>query len=134
MPILLEIALAALILIGACFAFVGSFGLAKLPDFMTRLHAPTKTTTLGVGTMLLASALYFTATERGASLHELLIMVFLFITAPISAHMLAKTHMLRDKSVQDQLPATGGRYGWATLDSAPSHADALPDTTEKASS
>jgi multicomponent K+:H+ antiporter subunit G len=75
---------------GASFALIGSIGLARLPDFFSRLHGPTKATTLGVGGTLVASALYFSIHEDGVSLHELLIMLFLFITAPVSAHLMAK--------------------------------------------
>lgn len=92
---MLEGVIAFLILLGALFALLGSIGLARLPDFFTRLHGPTKATTLGVGAMVIASALYFTATEPGFSLHELTVMVFLFITAPISAHVLAKAALHR---------------------------------------
>ena len=77
------------IILGACFAFIGSLGLLRLPDFMTRLHAPTKNTTLGVGGVIIGSILYFSLTDT-LSLHELLIAIFLFLTAPISAHLLAK--------------------------------------------
>lgn len=80
---------AILIITGATFALIGSLGLIRLPDFMTRLHAPTKNTTLGVGGVILGSVTYFSATS-GLSLHEVLIAVFLFLTAPISAHLLAK--------------------------------------------
>jgi multicomponent K+:H+ antiporter subunit G len=55
-----------------------------------RLHAPTKATTLGVGAILIASAVFFSLTDEGLSLHELLITLFLFITAPVSAHLMAK--------------------------------------------
>lgn len=75
---------------GASFALIGSIGLARLPDFFSRLHGPTKATTLGVGGTLLASSVYFSLHGDGLSLHELLIMFFLFITAPVSAHLLAK--------------------------------------------
>ena len=63
--------------------------------FFTRLHGPTKATTPGVGAMVLASSLYFTATQPGYSLHEIAVMVFLFITAPVSAHLLAKAALHR---------------------------------------
>lgn len=49
MPFVFELIIALLIVLGAIFAFVGSLGLLKLPDLMTRLHAPTKATTLGLG-------------------------------------------------------------------------------------
>lgn len=92
---LVEFVVALLILLGAAFALLGSVGLARLPDFFTRLHGPTKATTLGVGAMVLASAVYFTATQEGFSLHEIAVMLFLFITAPVSAHLLAKAALHR---------------------------------------
>jgi multicomponent K+:H+ antiporter subunit G len=86
----IEFLLAALILLGAGFTFVGSLGLVRFPDFYTRLHAPTKATTLGVGALLIASSVFFSVTGEGLSLHEVLVSLFLFITAPVSAHLLAK--------------------------------------------
>lgn len=85
-----EFLLSALIVIGAAFTFVGSLGLVRFKDFYTRLHAPTKATTLGVGCLLIASSVFFSTTGEALSLHEILVSVFLFITAPISAHLLAK--------------------------------------------
>ena len=85
-----EILLSVLVLAGAAFTFIGSLGLARLEDFYTRLHAPTKASTLGVGCLLIASAIYFSLNGEGFSLHEVLVTLFLFITAPVSAHLLAK--------------------------------------------
>jgi multicomponent K+:H+ antiporter subunit G len=87
---MLDLLLAILILTGALFTLVGSLGLARLPDFYTRLHAPTKATTLGVGSLLIASAVYFSSRGEGVSLHEVLVTLFLFITAPVSAHLLSR--------------------------------------------
>ncbi len=87
---MLELLLSFLILVRAIFTFIGALGLARLPDFYTRLHAPTKATTLGVGSLLIASAIYFSIQGPGVSLHEILVTLFLFITAPVSAHLLAK--------------------------------------------
>ncbi len=87
---MLEVVLSFLILTGAVFTFIGSLGLARLRDFYTRLHGPTKATTLGVGSLLIASALFFGTRGEGVSLHEVLVTLFLFITAPVSAHLLAK--------------------------------------------
>jgi multicomponent K+:H+ antiporter subunit G len=78
------------VLIGACFVLVGSIGLMRFPDFFSRLHAPTKATTLGLGAMLTASMLHFGFSGEGASVHELLIILFLFLSAPVSAHLMAK--------------------------------------------
>jgi len=99
---IVEFVVASLILLGAAFALLGSVGLARLPDFFTRLHGPTKATTLGVGAMVLASAVYFTATQEGFSLHEIAVMLFLFITAPVSAHLLAKAALHRGKDGNDK--------------------------------
>lgn len=77
------------ILLGSVFAFIGSLGLALLPDFFTRLHAPTKNTTLGIGGIVIASIIA-TSVQGTVTLSELLIAIFLFLTAPISAHIMAK--------------------------------------------
>jgi multicomponent K+:H+ antiporter subunit G len=87
---MMDYLLSFLILAGAIFTFIGSLGLARLHDFYTRLHGPTKATTLGVGCLLIASSIYFSHQGEGVSLHEVLITLFLFITAPVSAHLLAK--------------------------------------------
>ncbi len=92
---LAEALLSLLVLVGAFFTFVGSLGLWRLRDFYTRLHGPTKASTLGVGCLLAASAAFFSLTGEGMSLHEILVTLFLFITAPISAHLLAKAALHR---------------------------------------
>jgi multicomponent K+:H+ antiporter subunit G len=111
-----EFAIAALICLGAFFLFVGSLGLAKLPDLMRRLHGPTKATTLGIGSMLIASMLYFILEHKIIAIQELLITTFLFLTAPVTALMVAKTHILRDRRSRKELPPTGRDTGWAVID------------------
>ncbi|QTL03746.1 Na+/H+ antiporter subunit G [Aquabacter sp. L1I39] len=115
MAIVTEALVALLILIGAFFLVVGALGLFRLPDMMRRLHGPTKATTLGIGALLIASMIHFTSLTGRFSVHELLITLFLFLTAPVSAQMLAKAHMLRDRPEQDRLSPTGRPVGWATL-------------------
>lgn len=82
--------LALLLLVSSVFTVVGSVGLVRLSDFFKRLHAPTKATTLGVGSILLVSIFYHPLVVGEYRPRELLITLFLFITAPISAHMMAK--------------------------------------------
>ncbi len=89
----IEALVALFLLAGSLFALVGAIGLYRLPDFFTRLHAPTKATTLGVGGMVIASLIYFSFSSGQVNLHELLITLFLFITAPVSANLLAKAAM-----------------------------------------
>jgi len=92
---LLEGLISILIVVGACFVLVGSIGLIRLEDLYSRLHGPTKATTLGLGAMLIASVLYFTILDGELSLHELLVSIFLFLTAPASAHMLARAGLFK---------------------------------------
>ncbi|THD85117.1 Na+/H+ antiporter subunit G [Aliigemmobacter aestuarii] len=109
-----EILISALLVMAGIFGLVGSFGLLKLPDLMTRLHAPTKATTVGVGGVLIASMAYFLIFEGKLSWHELLITLFLLLTAPITANFIAKAHIHREMTARD-LPVTGTERDWATL-------------------
>lgn len=121
MDFLAEAFVAFLIVVGGIFGLVGSYGLAKLPDTMMRLHAPTKATTLGVGSILIASMSYFLFFENLFSVHELLITLFLFIAAPLTANVIAKAHLHDDRVDPKQLPApdpqaSGQVPGWSTFD------------------
>ncbi len=84
-----------LILLGAGFALIGSIGLVRFPDIFTRLHGPTKATTLGVGGVLLGTILFLILQGETGVIRELLITVFLFLTAPVSAHLIAKAALHR---------------------------------------
>lgn len=95
MTTVMEWLISLLLLVGAFFVLTGSIGLARFPDFFTRLHGPTKATTLGMGGILLASLLYFTGERGELSLHELLVSVFLFMTAPVTAQLLARAALHR---------------------------------------
>ncbi len=105
-------AVALCLLIGAGFALVGTIGLLKFNDSMTRLHAPTKVGTIGIGALLLASMIHSYVFSDG-SLHELLIMAFLFVTAPISANFIAKVNIHRRAC--DTPPAPPLDDTWSTL-------------------
>lgn len=122
---LLELLISLLIIAGSIFIFVGSLGLIRLPSLLTRLHAPTKATTLGIGGILVASMFFFWGFEGTLSVHEVLISVFLFLTAPITAHFIAKAHLHEHDELRDDLPETGRPCGWSTFDEAPDD-DALP--------
>lgn len=91
--VIADVVIAGLLLLGGGFALIGSWGLAKLPSLMSRLHGPTKATTLGVGSCLVASMVYFPVHGGVWTAHELLITLFLFITAPISANLIAKAYL-----------------------------------------
>ena len=93
LPVWADALIALMLVVSASFALLGALALVKLSDFFKRLHGPTKATTLGVGGVLIASCVYFSVRGQGISVHEFLITVFLFLTAPVSAHMLVKAAM-----------------------------------------
>lgn len=93
MDLVIEILLSILLVTGGFFTLVGAIGLARLPDFFTRLHGPTKATTLGVGAIMVSSVIFFSTTGQGLGMTEILITVFLAMTAPVSANMMAKAAM-----------------------------------------
>lgn len=106
----------ACLVVGSIFTLVGAIGLLRFNDGMTRLHAPTKVGTVGVGSLLLASIIHGAVFGNGAW-HEVLIMAFLFVTAPISAHFIAKVHI--HKSACETPPDLPTGEVWATYDVPP---------------
>lgn len=119
-----ELILTILLVIGGIFVLVGSIGLIRLKDFYSRLHAPTKATTVGLGSLLFGSIFYQYFAHGRLSVSELLITLFLVITAPVVAHMLAKVAMHYQvqmidttknqhhvKTARDQLPPNNDASG-----------------------
>ena len=98
------IALTLLLAAGCFFILVGSLGLVKLSEFFKRLHAPTKASTLGVGCVLLTSVGYHAFTGTDPQPRELLLTAFLFITAPVSAHMMAKAALSLHMAERPPMP------------------------------
>ena len=109
MNMALEIIVVAMLAVGSFFMLVGSLGLVKLSEFYKRLHGPTKASTLGVGCILLASIGAHAMAGEGLDLRELLITVFLFITAPVSAHMMARAALAIHPEARPDPPASTGQ-------------------------
>ncbi|MDR2872472.1 MAG: Na+/H+ antiporter subunit G [Xanthomonadaceae bacterium] len=108
---LVAISLAILLLIGSFFILVGAFGLIKLSDFFKRLHTPTKASTLGVGCILVVSVGYHALTGEDPQPRELLVTAFLFVTAPISAHLMAKAALSLKMAQRPPLPEETQQQG-----------------------
>ncbi|NGP43476.1 monovalent cation/H(+) antiporter subunit G [Bacillaceae bacterium SIJ1] len=89
-----EILVSVLILIGCFFLFSGSLGMLRFPDIYNRLHAATKSATLGVIGVLLGSFIYFLAIEGIMSGKLLIGIIFVTLTAPVSAHMIGRSAYL----------------------------------------
>lgn len=84
----MNIAVGLLLLAGAFFAFVAAIGLWRFPDIYSRMHAASKAGTLGSGLVLLALAV--NSADTATLTRALAGFVFFLLTAPISAHLLAK--------------------------------------------
>ena len=81
--------LAIILLIGGSFFFlVGTIGLIRLPDAFTRMHATTKCDTLGAG-MILVSLMIYQGFHM-ISLKLFIILLFIWLTNPTAAHIIAK--------------------------------------------
>lgn len=86
----METVAAILLLLGTGFTLIASVGLVRLPDFYTRMHAPTKAGTVGVSSIAAAAAMALPGDPIEIALKAALIIALLFVTAPIGAHMLAR--------------------------------------------
>ena len=86
----MEALVSGLLLFGLFFLLAGTLGLLRLRDVYSRMHATTKSTTLGVAGVLLAALLYLRFLGLSSGLKESLILGFLFLTAPVGAHMIAR--------------------------------------------
>lgn len=90
----------ALLVLGTSFMFLGAFSLVRFSGFFRRVHGPGMASTLGIGALLVASMIYHGVHGNGLHPRELLIVVFLFLTAPVSAHMLSRAAL----SLMDERP------------------------------
>jgi monovalent cation/proton antiporter MnhG/PhaG subunit len=83
-----ELLSSALLMIGAAFALLAGAGVVRMPDLFTRMQAATKASTLGIGSIVLAVAIHFG--EMGITTRALTVIIFVFLTAPVAAHMIAR--------------------------------------------
>ena len=97
-PVLAAILTGVFLVAGAAFTLIGALGLLRLETFYQRVHAPTLGTTLGTACVALASIIYFSASGSRLVIHELLIVIFVTVTTPISLIVLVRASVLRDES------------------------------------
>ena len=95
-PSLATILTATLLIAGAAVTLIGSFGLLRFRNFYQRVHAPTLGTTLGTIFIVAASTIYFSTLGIRPVLHELLIIVFIITTTPITLMVLVRAARFRD--------------------------------------
>lgn len=83
-----DVVTAVLWVIGSAFAFLAALGVVRMPDVFTRMQASTKASTLGLGCLLLGSALQLA--DLASIIRLLSIGAFVFLTTPVSAHVIAR--------------------------------------------
>ncbi len=83
-----EIAGSVLIFFGMAFNLFGCLGLVRMPDIYNRLQAATKCVTLGTCSLLLGAFLHLGPSDAGVK--ALLCLIFVLLTAPTSAHAIAR--------------------------------------------
>jgi multicomponent Na+:H+ antiporter subunit G len=103
---------AVLLVLGASFMALAALGLVRLPDVYTRMSAASKAATLGASLVLLGAAAHFgTVAVAGRAV---VIVAFLFLTAPVAAHMIARAGYRRGSplwkgTIADELEGRGRR-------------------------
>jgi len=96
LPAWAALPVALLLVLGASIVLIGALGLLRLPTFYQRIHGPAITVTLGAGCLLLASMLYFTVTQSRPVIHEVIISVFVLMTAPVVSMTIMRAAVYRD--------------------------------------
>lgn len=99
-----EIGISALLLLSGGLVLLAAMGLWRLPDFFSRMHAPALASTLAAWSVTLAFIVYFSVREGSLALHAWLIIIVLAITAPVSAMVLARAGLFRQRRAGVALP------------------------------
>ncbi len=92
MSLIFETICSILILVGTAFIFLSAVGLVKMPDLYMRTSVTTKSSTLGLGLVLLGTAMFFA--EVSVIARAVLIILFVFMTAPVASHMIGRASFL----------------------------------------
>lgn len=103
---MISIIIVILITLGTLFILLAAIGMVRMPDTYLRISVTTKAATLGVGLLLISSAIYFN--DLSTTSRALVIILFVLLTAPVSAHLVGRASYfmgvkLWDKSVMDDL-------------------------------
>lgn len=91
---------AVAMVIGALFSLLAAIGLLRLPDLYTRMHAASKAGVVGAGLILIAVALV--SLDVAVALRAMLGVIFLVLTTPVSAHLLARAAYQAGVGLADQ--------------------------------
>jgi len=109
LPLWVEIIIAALVLLGAAIALLGSLGLLRLPTYFERVHAPSIIATMGCWSIMHGTLLYFSLQGHGLAVHALLIALFVSITVPVTNIFLMRAALFRARRAGKNVPPSLSR-------------------------
>lgn len=107
---MIELVVAALLVLSGIFVVLSSIGFVRLPDFLVRMHPPALAYTFSSWCVTLAGILYFSVLESRVVLHPWLIIIMLSLTVPVTTLMLARVALFRRRTagVADTPPPLTG--------------------------
>jgi multicomponent Na+:H+ antiporter subunit G len=88
-----------LAVVGTALILLASVGVVRMPDFYTRMQTASKASTLGASCILLAAGIHFA--DAGMFTRAVLIVLFIFLTTPVAAHILARAAYLSRARIDD---------------------------------
>ncbi len=109
---IIEWIVAILLVSGSLFMLIAAIGVVRFPDLYMRMHAATKAASFGILLMLLGVSIYLPIFN--VIFEALMVLVFIFMTAPISSHMIGRVaHLLQvplwEKTSIDELAGASER-------------------------
>lgn len=105
---MIEVLAGVTVVLSALFGLLAAIGVVRFPDTFTRMQATTKAATLGVGLSMVAAMLVFR--EPGLIARAAAVVLFVFLTTPVAAHMIARAAYfqrspLAPETIADELSA-----------------------------
>lgn len=111
LPVFLEYLIAALIVIAGLLSLIGAIGLLRFKSFYQRLHAPSLGATMGITVLGIASLLYFNFSGQAVGFQEILIIVFLLFTVPLTALIVTRAALYRHRRAGRDVPGRDNLRG-----------------------
>jgi multicomponent Na+:H+ antiporter subunit G len=95
-----DIVSAFFLIVGSFFIFVASLGMFRFPDIYTRMHAASKSISLGIGCLLIGTIIHFAS--HLIILKAIAVLLFIFMTMPVAAQMISRVAYLRKVNIWDK--------------------------------
>lgn len=97
LPAWAAILVGILVVAGAVATLIGSIGLVRMRTFYDRVHPPTIGSSMGAALIAAASIVCFSVLRTRPSVHEVLIVIFVTLTTPVTFMLLGRAALYRDR-------------------------------------